>query len=274
MWHGNKGTKAQWNPKNLTRPNSTRSHTRLGACTPGMGEGVLFYIVFMGKDPAFLFYPGDWMGGTVTLTRAHKGAYMDALMAQFNSGHLSESDIEEVLGKDYKNLWDSKLKSKFSVDKNGLYYNERLDLEVSKRRSYTASRLKNLGSHMDSHMGGHMENENEDINKNGKINESAFNEIWGCYPKKDGKKQALRHFKASVKTESDLKRIRLALDHYLNSQRVVQGYIKNGSTWFNNWEDWVEYEEKVCPECKGKGKFMSKTGYEVICACPIGVAKG
>jgi len=22
----------------------------------------------MGKDPAFLFYPGDWLGGTMTMT--------------------------------------------------------------------------------------------------------------------------------------------------------------------------------------------------------------
>ena len=43
----------------------------------------------MSKDPAFLFYPGDWLGGTMLMTRHHKGAYMDLLMAQYNNGHMT-----------------------------------------------------------------------------------------------------------------------------------------------------------------------------------------
>ena len=58
----------------------------------------------MAKDPAFLFYPGDWMGGVSTFTRAHKGAYMDVLMAQHNNGHLSIEDIEIVLGSDFESM--------------------------------------------------------------------------------------------------------------------------------------------------------------------------
>ena len=34
----------------------------------------------MAKDPAFLFYPGDWIGGTMGMTFEEKGAYMEILM--------------------------------------------------------------------------------------------------------------------------------------------------------------------------------------------------
>ena len=61
----------------------------------------------MGKDPAFLFYPGDWLGGTMTFSRSHKGAYMDLLMCQFNGGHMSLLDIQIVLGSDFEKMWES-----------------------------------------------------------------------------------------------------------------------------------------------------------------------
>jgi len=125
----------------------------------------------MAKDPAFLFYPGDWMGGTSTFTRAHKGAYMDLLMAQHNNGHLSIQDIEIVLGSDFEEMWESKLKSKFIQDDNGLYFNKKLKEVMEKRRVFTKSREKNLkgkkphkDKHMESQVDNHMENENENRN--------------------------------------------------------------------------------------------------------------
>lgn len=99
----------------------------------------------MAKDPAFLFYPGDWLGGTMTFTRSHKGAYMDLLMAQFNCGHMSLQDIKTILDGDFDVMWESKLKSKFIQDSNGLYYNERLEKEKLSRKKFTESRKKNLG---------------------------------------------------------------------------------------------------------------------------------
>ena len=70
-----------------------------------------------------------------------------------------------------------------------------------------------------------------------------FEKIWQIYPKRDGKKAAIRSFNASVKTEKNWIDINLALKNYLNSKDVKKGYIKNGSTWFANWEDWIEYLE-------------------------------
>lgn len=36
----------------------------------------------MTKSPAFLFYPGDWLGGTLGMTLEEKGAYMELLILQ------------------------------------------------------------------------------------------------------------------------------------------------------------------------------------------------
>lgn len=68
-----------------------------------------------------------------------------------------------------------------------------------------------------------------------------FKDIWDKYPNKDGKKLAERSFRASVRTEKDYQDIQTALGNYLKSEKVVKGFVKNGSTWFNNWRDWVDF---------------------------------
>lgn len=73
-----------------------------------------------------------------------------------------------------------------------------------------------------------------------------FSKLWEAYPKKDGRKSAERHYTATVKNETDMERINLALGHYLNHIEVNKldlKYIKNGSTWFNNWQDWEVIED-------------------------------
>lgn len=68
-----------------------------------------------------------------------------------------------------------------------------------------------------------------------------FELIWSKYPKPIGVKMARKHFNVSVKTEKDFEDIKIALLNYLGSWEVKQGYIQNGSTWFNNWRDWINF---------------------------------
>lgn len=96
----------------------------------------------MAKDPATLWYWNDWIGGTMTMTRQEKGAYMDLLTAQFNSGHLTETQIRKLLGND-QGLWGTVLREKFVVDGNGSYFNQRLEDEINKRKAFVASRSNN-----------------------------------------------------------------------------------------------------------------------------------
>lgn len=114
----------------------------------------------MAKDPAFLFYPNDWLGGTLGMTFEEKGAYMELLMLQFNRGHMTKDMIGQTVGQ----LW-VKLEDKFRMDDNGLWFNERLELEKEKRKQFVSSRVnnkkgKNQYSHMNGHMTSHMDNEN------------------------------------------------------------------------------------------------------------------
>jgi len=108
----------------------------------------------------------------------------------------------------------------------------------------------------------------------GKTKALSFEEIWAKYPKRVGKKDAERHFNASVKTEKDWQDINTALKNYLESERVAKGFILNGSTFFNNWRDWVDYKEPVCPICRNTGKYISDKGFEMVCKCPAGKRVG
>lgn len=69
--------------------------------------------------------------------------------------------------------------------------------------------------------------------------EFSFEAIWNQYPSRTGKKAAEKSFHASVKTPQDYENIQKALTNYLNSKRVKDGYIQNGSTWFNDWQGWI-----------------------------------
>jgi uncharacterized protein YdaU (DUF1376 family) len=122
----------------------------------------------MAKDPAFLFYPGDWLCGTIGMTFEQKGAYMELLMMQFTRGHMTTHMIGQVVG----HHWDT-LKDKFKQDDEGLWYNERLDIEKEKRKKFVNSRKNNISGEnqytkskkikrsSDGHMTAHMENRNE-----------------------------------------------------------------------------------------------------------------
>lgn len=127
----------------------------------------------MAKDPAVLWYWADWHSGTTTLSRFLKGCYMDLLHAQFNNGRLTISEIKTVLGVDFAQAWHT-LQKKFKQDEAGLFYNERAEIEKSKREKFVKSRRNNLKSshmkphmddHMDNHMGPHMDNVNVNTNE-------------------------------------------------------------------------------------------------------------
>lgn len=143
----------------------------------------------MAKDPAFLFYPNDWIGGTMGMTFEEKGAYMELLMMQFNRGHMEGHMIGQVVGQ----MWD-KIKTKFVQDAEGKWYNVRLEEEQIKRKSFTDSRKNNLTGqnqytkkkgHKKGHMTSHMEDENENVNNNINI---VFDVFWNLYNKKVGSK--------------------------------------------------------------------------------------
>jgi len=91
----------------------------------------------MGKDPAMLWYPSDWISGTQGMSFEEKGAYMELLMLQFNRGHMTNKMIINTIG----DIWDS-ISLKFEQDDDGLWYHHRIDFEKEKRKKYVDSRKK------------------------------------------------------------------------------------------------------------------------------------
>ena len=79
-----------------------------------------------------------------------------------------------------------------------------------------------------------------------------FEPLWARYPDKSGKKPAFGHFKVTIKTDEDYSNIKKALDNYLRSGRVLNGYVMNGKTWFNDWQAWVDPTPQMM---RGKSKL-------------------
>ncbi len=117
----------------------------------------------MAKDPAFLFYPGDFMSGTLFMTDEQVGKYIRLLLAQHQHGHLSENQVNFIC-----KTYDKDVMSKFRRDEAGLYYNERLEIEIVKRREFCQSRSKNregkksISNSYVTHMENRNKNENTD----------------------------------------------------------------------------------------------------------------
>ena len=76
------------------------------------------------------------------------------------------------------------------------------------------------------------------------IYKADFQKLWLKYPNRDGKKQAERHFRATVKAAQDAADIGTALENYKKHLELENWKKpKSGSTWFNNWRDWVDWKE-------------------------------
>ena len=188
------------------------------------------------KDPAFLFYPNDWVGGTMGMTFEEKGAYMELLMMQFNRGHMTTHMIGQAVGQ----LWDN-VREKFVKDDDGLWYNERLEIEKEKRKRFTESRRNNVSGKNQytkkaskkgsGHMTSHMENENKD-----NIN-IVFDVFWSLYNKKVGDKSACEKKWNNLK-DTDRQKIIDTLPSFINTIEDKQ-YQPHPSSYLNQrrWED-------------------------------------
>jgi len=131
----------------------------------------------MAKDPAFLFYTGDFSTGTQFFTDDQVGKYVRLLMAQHQHGHLPEKHMIMIC-----KSYDKDVFSKFIQDSDGLFYNERLEDEINKRKKYSESRGKNrtgkniISKSYDIHM--ENKNENKDITINNKVEEILNSTKW------------------------------------------------------------------------------------------------
>lgn len=126
----------------------------------------------MAKDPAFLFYSNDFSIGTQFFSDEQVGKYVRLLLAQHQHGHLTEKQVLHIC-----KSYDFDIISKFKKDADNCYFNERLEMEINKRKAYSESRSNNKkGKNKETESDlpkqkskksydNHMENENEIENK-------------------------------------------------------------------------------------------------------------
>lgn len=210
----------------------------------------------MSRDPAFLFYDGDAARDVSHMNRLERGAYFDIIQAQRKFHGITMEQIRMVLGKDMESCWNAiKLIMK---EENGTYFIEWVRESTEKRAQHCEHQRLNIKKRWDkkkyhgitnvipleNEIENEIENEDDNKNNNRKI---AFESLWSIYPRRLGKKQAEKHFMASVKTPKDWDDIRKALNNYLNNLPKEEKFIKHGSTWFNGWQDWVDYESPKQP---------------------------
>jgi len=83
------------------------------------------------KDPAFLFYSSDFLAGVQDLTMEERGQYITLLCLQHQKGRLTEKMIRLCCGNATADVL-----AKFHQDEDGLFFNQRLEIEVGKRKAH------------------------------------------------------------------------------------------------------------------------------------------
>jgi len=222
------------------------------------------------KDPAFLFYPGDWLGGTLGMTFEEKGAYMELLMMQFNRGHMTSHMVGQVVGQ----LWD-KIKDKFIQDEAGLWYNVRLESEQNKRNAYTNSRKNNIKgtnqhtkniAHMEGHMTSHMENENINENRNiikegGAGGGIVFYDLENVYSELINSHSWIESICRYVKNQTP-ETVNLKIREFVDMLKSKENTGKTLRQYKEYFSNWLKYDNEKSTGRKHEGDFRVSVGVQ------------
>ena len=205
----------------------------------------------MAKDPAFLFYPGDYLRDTQTLSEKAQVAY-DRIMCEhmryicisqaqlkFFTKRLNEDELEELMF--------------VLVEVDGGYQIEWVADSINKRKAYSESRRNNrVGkkqkkrTNTSTSYDKHMENENEieNVNKDEDVIESefeilqypSFEDFWNLYDKKVDRTKAEAKWKLLSQKEKE------EAVEYIPAYKLAQPdkkFRRNPETFINNktWQN-------------------------------------
>ena len=235
----------------------------------------------MAKIPYFPFFPDDWLSSSridlltadqergylrllcrswgmpdCVLTTDEKHLMKWSLLSDANALRTLMPMFFERVERGWRNpklysLWlkaqDKHLKASESA--KSLWNNKKKESE----RIANAVQTQSVGN------ANQNQNQNQKEPKNILSFTPDFESRWNLYPSKDGRKAAEKHFRATVRSEEELADFDTALKKYLEHLRVNDWKKpKNGSTWFNNWQDWISWTE---PEGgNGNGKTQQGSG--------------
>lgn len=221
----------------------------------------------MAKDPAFLFYSSDFLNGVADLTMEERGQFITLLCLQHQKGTLTDKTIRLCLGSVSVDVL-----RKFTKDKDGNFYNERLMDEIEKRIQFTESRRNNgskggrpknntkpLGLAKHNLMEDVNENENEDININ--KTKCTFEQVYEYMAIRIGAEQA--------KIEAEK-----FVNYYTsNGWKVGKNPMKSWSAAANNWiTNTKQYAKGTSNNQRKltKGEQFNLDGYNLINATSFG----
>ena len=224
----------------------------------------------MAKDPAFLFYTGDFSTGTQFFTDEQVGKYIRLMMAQHQHGHLSEKQMIFIC-----KSYDEDVFSKFTKDENGLFFNERLEFEIYRRQSYVSSRSanksgkvvkkegklnhkKNIRSSYDNHMENENENEIKNVNRKPDLifpfDSQRFMETWNILKNEKKWKN-----KSQAALQTSLKQLS-AFDEDFAIELMERAILGNyqGIVYSNTKAEYQKLKSNL------NGKSTDKNGHTII----------
>jgi uncharacterized protein YdaU (DUF1376 family) len=208
------------------------------------------------KDPAFLFYPQDFLTGTMFMNNEQVGIYIRLLCAQHqHGGIIDRTSFNSIIGE------NEIVKSKFIETEDG-YFNNRLMEEMEKRNAKSCNMSANAHKRWDLHKQKKSksnaialrkdmqpENENESID----IIDESFENFRKLY---QGTKRGLKiEFDNFKKKHKDWKEVLPLLEpavkkeiEWRKQKRDFTPQWKNLSTWINQrcWEQ--EFENTPPPK--------------------------
>ena len=142
------------------------------------------------KDPAVLFYTRDFLVGVMTMSDEQVGKYIKLLCLQHQKGHLKETEMLQVCGG-----IDETVFLKFTVDENGLYYNERMEYEINRRLCVTNAH-REAGK-----KGGKKPNENQMVNQ--MVNQMETNRLTKAEPNGEPNKNQIANANANANANTN-----------------------------------------------------------------------
>ena len=207
----------------------------------------------MSKDPAVLLYTSDFLSGCQDLTMMERGQYITLLCLQHQKGVLSPKIIKLTCG----NEMSQDVLDKFKIDKDGNYYNERMDFERNKRKAHSelqrqkaqqrwdkVKKEKNnsnkqlkgdaVASTVASALAVPLENENENENRNKKENtiivypfsDESFVKAWDLW--KQYKKEIKKSYNSKLSEQAALKSIGKMADDSSDAIEIIEHTISRG----------------------------------------------
>ena len=227
----------------------------------------------MAQDPAFLFYYQDFLVGTDDMDNDEVGAYIRCLCHQASKGCISEKHMMKICLR--QDVFNS-VSQKFLRNEDGNYCNERLMLEISKRKAFAESRRNNRMkktsvihvSNTSKTYVPHMENENENENEIKKnVSRKKFvkpdeNDVYNLMGELN---MQANNFLTEARVVSFA---RVFMDHYESNGWIV------GKTPMKDWQstvrNWMRKEYDKVKNQKtntyGKPKFDNVAHYQNVAA--------